>query len=710
MSYLQRKMFANGNAANSPAINLQQLAAYYSSQGYDTAEIFDLLGDRLTYSEIENIATAVGGSVNPGTPGVPNEMRNYRFQIFPEVDNRLPPADPSLDPRLGPYAQQGKYLNPPETLRPNDIIWSEILDPNVEDFSEDLQGLNDDDISVEEVAEGGEEVKEGVEALMGPNDIQLSDGRIINWSKGIKDIQEGRGQGIRLYRLFNTDSIKRGENVDKALKEFIEKDEPGYFKMWGGSKTLDERRGSPWSTPEDFGSAFWGAGRGVRDVLGEVAEKTLPGPVGFFGGEGAAERTRDFFEKDRFDPNYTARGGLDPEEIDILALQTAGVSSSDLNEIENALEEIKPAETKVNIDKTEVDTEADVEDKFAGLDQDEFIEELEPKLPSLPDLIGEEDEDGIEDGIEEDSAIETSIEGDPVISTSIEENRRIIVGDPVTRKLEEPGFFGSDRFLDFIRNVGGELTRTGQMGAGLSLGASKAAEERAARELMAEQEERDYQSKLRLAKAEAALAGTELTGSDVVKYVEFEDEIGTALKNFDEDERILSDINQVLNEDVNAPGAFDAQGLFGQWRDKLRNAAGYGEKEWENLPAEVRTKAILDITAQRSVRSILGESGKTISNLDRQIVAQIFGQVTVFTSPAELKKILGNSRASIIEGLRSSQNLIISRATALNRVGYTSPILNVNQSLIKRILDFNFADVENYRLGKNAAGYTEITL
>ena len=358
-------------------------------------------------------------------------------------------------------------------------------------------------------------------------------------------------------------------------------------------------------------------------------------------------------------------------------------------EIQDLLDEIKPIELKVDVDKTEEESASEVEEKFDGLPESEIKELLDPIKPIDPILsISEEKK-------EQDEDVPPPLQKLP---------------DPVTRKLEEPGFFGSDRFLDFIRNVGGELTRTGQMGAGLSLGASKAAEERAARELMAEQEERDYQSKLRLAKAEAALAGTELKGSDVVKYVEFEDEIGTALKNFDEDERILSDINQVLNEDVNAPGAFGAQGLFGQWKDKLRNAAGYGETEWENLPAEVRTKAILDITAQRSVRSILGESGKTISNLDRQIVAQIFGQVTVFTSPAELKKILGNSRASIIEGLRSSQNIIISRATALNKVGYTSPILNVNQSLIKRILKFNFDDIENYSLGSNATGYIETTL
>ena len=287
--------------------------------------------------------------------------------------------------------------------------------------------------------------------------------------------------------------------------------------------------------------------------------------------------------------------------------------------------------------------------------------------------------------------------------------------DPVSRKLQQPGFFGSDRFLDFIRNVGGELTRTGDMAQGLGSGAAKAAEERTARELMAGQEERDYQMKLRLAKAQAALdlqtANAEnVSGADVVKYVEFEDEVGTALKNFDEDERILSDINQILNEDINAPGAFGAQGFFGKINDKFRNAAGFGETEWENLSAEVRTEKILEITAQRSVRNILGESGKTISNLDREIVSRIFGNVDIWTSPAELKKILGNSRSNIIEGLRSGQNQIISRATALNRVGYSSPVLSVNQSLIQRILNFNFDNIENYRLGEESTGYIETTL
>ena len=360
-------------------------------------------------------------------------------------------------------------------------------------------------------------------------------------------------------------------------------------------------------------------------------------------------------------------------------------------EIQDLLDEIKPIELKVDVDKTEADSLLDVEEKFDGLPESEIKELLDPIKPiELMDYIEEKEK--------QDEDVPPPLPKLP---------------DPVTRKLEEPGFFGSDRFLDFIRNVGGELTRTGQMGAGLSLGASKAAEERAARELMAEQEERDYQSKLRLAKAEAALeaAGEGPYDKDKIKtYVEFETNLTGALKKFDEDERIVSDLNQILNEDINDPNAFGARGFITKISEDLAAAAGMGAKEWSELAPAKRIQTILDVTAQRSVRNILGESGKTISNLDRELVANIFGSVNIFTSPAELKKKLQDSRAQIIQGMRNGQDTITSNATALQEAGYPSRVLQNNIPLLQRILKFNFDDIENYKLGSNATGYIETTL
>ena len=376
----------------------------------------------------------------------------------------------------------------------------------------------------------------------------------------------------------------------------------------------------------------------------------------------------------------------------------------DVDEITSLLNDIETPGFDLN--KTEADSLLETTNKFEGLSPDELKFELDKtKLPGMDSL--NEQKAQVEKQVKVIKALESKgIDPDTYFNTA---------RNPVSKKLNEPGFFGSNRFLDFIRNVGAGLTETGQVGSGLGLGASKAAEERAARDIAKDEREYEMEKLIAIEDKKAEIARIEklnepMEATDLVKYVKFEDEIATALKNFDEDERILSDINQVLNEDVNDPTAFGAKGFLGKINDKFRNALGYGETEWENLDAEVRTGLILDITAQRSVRNILGESGKTISNLDREIVARIFGNVNIWTSPAELKKILGQSRSNIIEGMRSTQNQIVSRANAFKQVGYKSPVLDVNESLIDRILDFKFDNIEAYKRGDSVSGYKTISL
>tara|TARA_R110001583_G_scaffold59222_1_gene176201 strand:- start:191 stop:2083 length:1893 start_codon:yes stop_codon:yes gene_type:complete len=376
----------------------------------------------------------------------------------------------------------------------------------------------------------------------------------------------------------------------------------------------------------------------------------------------------------------------------------------DVDEITSLLNDIETPGFDLN--KTEADSLLETTNKFEGLSPDELKFELDKtKLPGMDSL--NEQKAQVEKQVKIIKALESKgIDPDTYFNTA---------RNPVSKKLNEPGFFGSNRFLDFIRNVGAGLTETGQVGSGLGLGASKAAEERAARDIAKDEREYEMEKLIAIEDKKAEIARIEklnapMEATDLVKYVKFEDEISTALKNFDEDERIVSDINQILNEDVNDPTAFGATGFLGKINDKFRNALGLGEQEWADLPAEVRTERILKITSQRSVRSILGESGKTISNLDRQIVAEIFGNVNIWTSPAELKKILGSSRSTIIENMRSTQNQILSRANAFKKAGYKSPVLYANESLIDRILGFSFDNIEQYKRGDSVSGFKTISL
>jgi hypothetical protein len=595
-------------------------------------------------------------------------------------------------------------------------------------FSQTLSSLTDSELfALHNSAATGEmnfspELFEILDKKVAGKEIPLFSGSPV--SRGYTEIGQDFGRTFKgLFgpvisggvRAFATpDSLKKSEpfyipgygDTSFSLKDIADYDSPFYGEdglegfnraaVRGGrsEEELDAILGGGLEQIQDFQSeinGFVGPTRPSADVVDTAKVTEVSGPSGptpittsetlsIEGGPGSLEARRLAYEKDMIGRDEF--GNLLPE----------GRLEQD-DEIATLLDEIKPIEQKVDVDKTEADTLAENAAKFGGLSQDEFRATIDDAaIPKLPEIEM------------------------PIVGASIEEQEELRKqNDPISRKLDQPGFFGSDRFLNFIRNVGGELTRTGQMGAGLAGGASKAAEERAARELMADKEERDYRMKLRLAKAEADLearnkAAEGIKPSDIKTFTGFEDDIGNALSQFDESERIVSDINQILNVDIKEPGAFGARGFLSKISDKLRNAAGYGETAWENLDPAVKTQVILDVTAQRSVRQILGESGKTISNLDRDIVARIFGNVNIWTSPAELSKLLTNSRDNIVESMRKDQSTVISRANAIGQGGYNSPALMANESLINRILGFSFDDIENYKLGENAAGYIETTL
>ena len=343
-------------------------------------------------------------------------------------------------------------------------------------------------------------------------------------------------------------------------------------------------------------------------------------------------------------------------------------------EIQDLLDEIKPIEVKVDVDKTEADSLLDVEEKFDGLPDSAIQELLDPIKPilSIPEAAAETEE-------EQD-------EGQPPPPR-----------DVITRKLEQPGFFGSDRFLDFIRNVGGELTRTGQFGTGLSLGASKAAEERAARELMAEQEERDFASKLRLARAEAALEGTGfMDPTDANKIVDQENALADNIQSFEKSRNTLSNLNKVIGI-LDEGGATGLRGFFGEATDMIEAAIKSDTgKSFEDLNPRTRANSLLKVLRQANVREILGESGKTISNLDRQIVEDVFGDIRFGTPVSVSIKKLEDSRKNILNGMRSTQNKIINSKSFFDNIGYDSNVLRINEPILDLIKAFTFANAESY--------------
>ena len=410
--------------------------------------------------------------------------------------------------------------------------------------------------------------------------------------------------------------------------------------------------------------------RTESDTLGQGYQ---PGSVGYEELEGR----RLAYEKSLIGVDQFGDPIERPEDID--------------DEIASLIRETLPAEQTVDIDRSEADSLMDVENKFSGLSADELQIELEKSnIPAFempePELV-------------------------KVDTTTVSEEATGNKDDSIERKLQEPGFFGSDRFLDFIRNVGGELVRTGQFGEGLASGAAKAAEERAARELMAEQENRKFQDAIKLEMAKNALEGkVGMKPTDAAKISEYEQLLATDIASFDKNKNSLSNLNTVISI-LDEGGATGIKGFFGEATDMIQAAIKSDTgKSFEELNPRTRANALLKVLRQANVREILGESGKTISNLDRSIVEDVFGDIKLGTPLAVSLEKLKDSRQNMVNGLIQKQNQIISYSSFFNNVGYSSAVLSINQPLIDLIRSFNFENAESYIAGKNSPGYTEADL
>ena len=672
MNVLQRKMFANGDAVNSPVTDLSRLIANYVSSGLSPLQIYEVLQQDFAQQgipldiglrTIEEISQQLGGAMKddpmitdppfggprPLTPGRLDEMAQGPFDTSVEIaPDRLPPADPSLDPRLGTYAQQGKTLNPAAI-------------PDVVNFSEDLQTLLDTDITVK----GGEQP----EKKLGPNEIRLSDGRVIDFSQGIKDIQEGRGQGIRLYRIYNSPDIERGENVNKALEQFIATDEPGVFKMFGGNQTLEQRRSGD-AGPEDFGSAFYAFSRGARDVLGEAAERTLPGIAGFFGGQGAAETTRDLFEKDRFGPGYMARGGLDPEEVDILVMGAAGGRET----IAKSLEEIGITEDKQTPIKPEVEV-------FA---EDEQGDDGEPE--SVADAAVGGKQSVVEDQPDAGAGLPSAVDEDvPPPPDS---------GEPPPPKSKEVSFAEfttSPDFLRFVRNIGKGLVTTGEIGKGIALGSAAAAEERAQEEALKAERDAELLKEMIEKGQVDPLKPSELKSLNAMTA-----ELSDNIKNYEGTQASIGIMNDAISLfEAALENNVPITGLPGRVARFKDEAAAFMGIPDSNVSDATRIKNYIEQVKQRSIREILNESGRTISNLDRDIVDRVFGDLDLTGNPKEILKKLKNARSSLIKNNTDKQRAITSTYEIVQNPAYQGvgvKAITPYSSLIEKIINTKISD------------------
>jgi len=753
MNVLQRKMFANGDVANksfSPA-----LIGYYVSQGYNPAEIKAALPEA-PYGLIEEIARIQGGVVNPGVPGPNSPVPNLRLGQDPSILETIATASPtgSLQPgQMNPPGMpnmpgvlkaeevmvspggmfEGNYMGVDRPERPtnvdpslsNDIVNTKIQNlieeknrilaelgfpsgdvPELQALDREIESLrsqlpsNTVDSSIElanlqAVEKMGEPSELPSESEI--ESVQVSPGGTVSGKTlTIRDkstnseyqlppnfvemVENRTLDGMTLYPIINNKNFEFSPDVEAALENFVKTDEPfRASERASGGQSFQERRGT-FTSPEDFGSAAQDVLRGAGNLL----ESPLRGIAGFLGElKGGSKGKQEFLD---FVPDLS----ISREELGLTRLlQIPGAKyvppavAGDLQEDIDSVSSQTKKEKDVVEDKDKIvgtlDGEEITKADYETLTTDEIL-----RVENLPTTTEDADPDKINFF---DPNVMDKLDADiPDVSdigqAEREEQERV--------QMNEGSFFSDPKFVNFIRNLGLGLSGADDVASGLVAGTALGSQERDLREQEALKADREAE----LERIKAGAEGT-LKPSDLVSLNKMTTEMSTNIKDFEGSRASIGIMNdaialfeEAVDKNVKVTGL---QGRISRFADQ--------GKAFFNIDGEVsdatKIQNYIEQVKQRSIRDILNESGRTISNLDREIVDRVFGELTLTDDPSEILKKLKGARRSLMDSnadkqraIRTNYGIISDNAYGATGIRTIAPY----QAMVNQILNANPSD------------------
>ena len=229
----------------------------------------------------------------------------------------------------------------------------------------------------------------------------------------------------------------------------------------------------------------------------------------------------------------------------------------------------------------------------------------------------------------------------------------------------------SPDFNRFLSNLSSSLTATGSIAQGGAQAASESFEEK-------------------LASVDDVVA---LETSDAERNRKVNELLSNQIDSFNRTETNIAKIDYVLS--ILDDDATGFRGLLGQAFDSVNAFFGNDiDKEFEGLSARERADKLLLALRQQDIRAILGESGRTISNLDREIVADIFGDITMFTPAPAIRRKLNDIRDQYADRLANNRNEITASVGYFKDAKMPSDVIQKNADNILRIS--NMKNFRNY--------------
>jgi hypothetical protein len=653
MNILQRRMFQDGGPSDrlvqTKPVN-SELIRYYVQQGYSPLEIQEVY-PVASLGLIEQIAKEEGGSVNPAVSlgesftGSPVVTPNQRADLFAET-MVTPSGNLSFEQSASPELPRLEDISVvPQEVKNYIVQAGSVLDKGALNIG--LQrnfGMSEPEanIAIDQVTgSASPEMDISMDALRLPSFDNMMEGEqaetsgFISEPLTIKDtstnktyklpgnfveqIESGLLDGMTLYPIINNLNFEFSQDVKSALERFVQIDEP-FTDVMGGGRSFEERRGT-FRRPEDIGSAT----QDIVRSLGTLIEGPIRGIAGLAGEIGGGARLKQKFQESIPDLS------LSREDLALTKLlqipgtaKMAEVQEPVTDGIADSLNELEQQAVK----KVE-------EKKEAAGDQSEITQE---EVNAEAETISEsQDTTGdVQEGVIEEEKDLTP----PVVSSA-------------SSPAQVGSVFNNQNFIRYVANLSKGLAQAKDLGSGLALGSAMAAEERGLRDL----EQQKLQQELKL----KGLESGQMDFKDRKDIYETEAKMATSILDYNNAvaaQELATSVIDFANGDKNL-ASFASK--IGATIDDVKAAAGIKDlTKVSQLSNTKRAQIALTILTNRNIKEILGESGRTISNIDRDIAKRVVGSLdfSKLDNIATLKATLQDNIRSIVEKRNEAQRNI----------------------------------------------------
>ena len=332
----------------------------------------------------------------------------------------------------------------------------------------------------------------------------------------------------------------------------------------------------------------------------------------------------------------TEAGQIDEEDVKRekdIATELAILEATNRTEYKDTAK--KSIELAIKVAIAEGDTEQ------VELLQQELVK-YEDKGPPMQEVAGKDSEATIEEIDPE------SLAKKRTLAESIEKFGSETSKEPRERK--ETPFLQNKNFLDLMRNIGIQMVETGDIGMGISQGSAETLKEQKAAQLTFEARESelekiayeyglDLSNAVDLEKAKSIYADSELvqfqlkedikTRNDLVNNPETSSKMAETVLSVETSDVALNYLKQAKT----LIEAGDVTGVSPAIQEAVNKAFRFLGKPVPLSPRE-KAKGLLAFVAKADVKELLGESGRTISNIDREIARELVGAID-FTTGAE---------------------------------------------------------------------------